>query len=358
MSEVTRFLLPPEAYYSTEWWETEQRELFGRTYNLVAYESDLPDPADYVVAQVGAAPVIIIRTQDGGLAGFLNICRHRGMRLAGENGHADGSIRCWYHGWEYAFDGSLIRVPQRKVQFPDLDEAAHSLIPVALGRWAGMIFVHPGDDPPPFEEWLGDFVDPDKAGPYQWEDLVEVDRIQVPLRCNWKLYIENHVDIYHLWYLHGESLGMYDHPGLTCWRAGPHWGCVEAIRPGEERARPGMLPIVGVPDEERPLLRANLIFPNLPMTTMQTSVMTYQVIPTGPDTCRLDLRIRGQRGSTVEDRNAFLKVQRDEDGTVCEEIQHVIRSPGFSVGRLAMEYELPIQQFQQTVLDMVRPTVA
>jgi choline monooxygenase len=352
---TTTFLLPPEAYYSPEWWEAEQRLLFGQTYNLVAYESDIPGAGDYTVAQVGAVPVLIVRTADGEVAGYVNICRHRGMRLACEDGHADGSIRCWYHGWEYGFDGSLCRVPQRRTQFPDLDDSAHRLVPVAVGRWAGMVFVHPGDDPPPFDEWLGDFVDPDKAGPYQWDDLVEVDRIDVPLRCNWKLYIENHVDIYHLWYLHSESLGMYDHPNLTSWRAGAHWGCVEAIRPGEERVRPGMLRIRPLPAEERPLLRANLIFPNVPMTTMETSVVTYQVIPTGAETCRLDLRIRGQRGSRVADRNAFLKVQRDEDGTACEEIQAVIRSPRWSAGRLAMEHELPIQQFQQAVLALVQP---
>jgi hypothetical protein len=86
------------------------------------------------------------------------------------------------------------------------------------------------------------------------------------------------------------------------------------------------------------------------MTTMLTSVMTYQVIPTGPETCRLDLRIRGLPGSKVADRGAFLRVQRDEDGVVCEEIQRMVRSPRFAVGPLAVEHELPIRQFQADVL--------
>jgi choline monooxygenase len=354
MSASATFLLPPEAYYTADWWEAEQRQLFGRTYNLVAYESDLPDTGDYVVTQVGYDPVVVVRQANGGVRAFLNICRHRGMRLVCQPGHADESLRCRYHGWEYELDGALSRVPQRRTQFPDLDELAHSLLPIAVGTWAGMIFAHAGACPPPFEEWLGAYVDTDKAGPYPWDELVEVDRIDIPLRCNWKLYIENHVDVYHLWYLHDESLGMYDHPSLTCWKAGLHWGCVEQLRAGEERKRPGMLPIRSIPDDERPLLRANLIFPNVPMTTMQTSVATFQVIPTGPDTCRLDLRIRGERGSKLADRAAFLRVQRDEDGGACEEIQQVIRSPHFGVGAIAAEHELPIQQFQQDVLSFVR----
>jgi phenylpropionate dioxygenase-like ring-hydroxylating dioxygenase large terminal subunit len=303
MSTAMTFLLPPEAYYSTEWWEAEHRLLFGRTYNLVAYESDVPNPGDCIEATAGADRIVVVRMSDG-----------------------------------------------------EIQAHPHAQTPKALavGRFAGMVFVHPSDDAPPFAEWLGDFVAPERAGPYDWDDLVEVDRIDVPLRCNWKLYIENHVDLYHLWYLHGESLGMYDHTELTSWQAGPHWGCVEAVRPGMARTRPGMLPITSIPAEERSLLRANLIFPNVPMTTMETSVMTYQVIPTGPETCRLDLRIRGQRGSEVADRDAFLKVQRDEDGTVCEQIQEAIRSPRFAVGPLAAEYEQPILRFQEEVLALLR----
>jgi phenylpropionate dioxygenase-like ring-hydroxylating dioxygenase large terminal subunit len=298
------FLLPPQAYFAREWFAAEQRLVFGQTYNLVAYESDLPNAGDCLVTSAAAGRVLVFRDEDGGIVA--------------------------------------------RTKRPDgIDEAQ-----LAVGRWAGMVFVHPGDAPP-FEEWLGACGDADKSGPFDWASLVEVDRIDVPLRCNWKLYVENHVDLYHLWYLHAESLGMYEHRNLTSWHAGPHWGCVEAIRPGEVRERPGMLPITPLPDAERPLLRANLIFPNLPMTTMETSVATFQVVPTGPETCRLDLRIRAQRGSVLRDRNAFLRVQRDEDGGACEEVQRAVRSPRFGVGSLATEQELPIQLFHEHLLALL-----
>jgi phenylpropionate dioxygenase-like ring-hydroxylating dioxygenase large terminal subunit len=145
MSSRTSCLLPPAAYCAAEWWQVEQEGVFGQTYNLVAYES--------------------------------------------QSGHADGSIRCWYHGWEYTLDGSLARVPQRSGQLRDLDMEASGLSRFAVGCWAGMVFVHPGADPPPFEDSIGEFVHPDKAGPYDWDDLVAVDHVDVPLRCNWKLYI-------------------------------------------------------------------------------------------------------------------------------------------------------------------------
>jgi Rieske 2Fe-2S family protein len=314
MSARARFLLPPEAYYSPRWWQAEQRDVFGHTYNLVAYESDVPQPGDSVVAQVGTESVLVVRLLDGDIEAYTGLDRRGGIH------------------------------PE-----PDMAPAGRC----AVGRWAGMVFAHVAVNPPPFEDWLGDFIGADKAGPYDWDELVEVDRVEVPLRCNWKLYIENHLDIYHLWHLHAETLGMYDHATLTWWEAGPHWGCVELIHRGQTRSRPGMLPIASVPPGERRLLRANLIFPNVPMTTMETSVATFQVIPTGPETCSLDLRIRGQRGSVVTDRNAFLRVQKDEDGTACEAVQAAIRSPAYSVGPLAADHELPIQHFQEHILALL-----
>lgn len=304
-------VLPPRAYFDRAWWDAEQRLVFGQTYNLVAYESDLLSPGDELVVRVGAQNAVVVRLPDGGIG-------------AG----------------------------------PDVRSAVTGRGAFAVGRWAGMVFVHPGARPPGFAEWLGASVEPDKAGPYEWDRLVEVDRIDVPLECNWKLYVENHVDIYHLWYLHADSLGMYDHAGLTWWQAGPHWGCVEALRPGEARVRPGMLPITPLPDAERPLLRANLVFPNVPMTTMETSVATFQVVPTGPETCRLDLRIRGEPGSALLDRSAFLRVQRDEDGAACEQVQRAVRSGSAAVGPMAADLELPVRRFQAHLLDLMGDAAA
>jgi phenylpropionate dioxygenase-like ring-hydroxylating dioxygenase large terminal subunit len=340
-----RYQLPPEAYYDPDWYEREQRLLFGRNYNLVGYEVDIPDTGDFLVTTVGVEPIIVVRGQDSVIRGYINVCRHRGMVVASESGHTDGKLRCPYHGWEYGLDGALDRIPQRATQFPDVDVDQLGLFPVAVGTWAGMIFVHLDPNAEPLEQWLGDFVLDDRAGPYPWEKLVHVARIQIPLACNWKLYIENHIDIYHLWYLHADSLSMYDHHALTHWQAGNHWGCVEPLRGDRERTRLGMLPIEGVPEAERDLLRANLIFPNVPHTTAESNVMTYQVVPTGPETCYLDIRVLGEPGSELVSDKDVLLVLRDEDGFACEQMQVAMKSSHFAVGPLAAEYEMPIHQF-------------
>lgn len=344
-----RYLLPPEAYYSPEWYEREQRELFGRTWNLVAYESDVPGPGDHLPVQVGPTPVLIVRGHDGTLRAFVNMCRHRGMALVCEAGRSDGSVRCPYHGWEFTTEGTLVRIPQRAAQFGDLDTAAWGLVPVGIGTWSGLVFVNPDPAATPFEAWLGDL--PDHMGPFDTSRLADVYRLRVPVASNWKLYIENHVDVLHLWYLHDETLGMYDHIGFRHRQVGPHWVSEERLRPGAERPR-GLPPIGHLPDDERDVLRANLIFPNVPTSSSESQWMTYQVVPTGPETSVLDIRILAEPGTELADDGVdqLLRVLRDEDGGAVERIQRVLRSPLFEVGPLAAAHEAPITTFQRHVL--------
>jgi phenylpropionate dioxygenase-like ring-hydroxylating dioxygenase large terminal subunit len=347
-AEATEYLLPPEAYFDPSWYEHEQRELFGRTWNLVAYEADLPQPGDRVPVQVGLDPVLLVRGHDGVVRAFLNMCRHRGMALVCESG-SDATLRCGYHGWEYDTAGALVRVPQRAGQFPDLDQDRWGLVPVGAATWHGMVFVNPDGRAEPFATWLGAFAD--HVGPFDATKLVEVHRARVPIACNWKLYIENHVDVLHLWYLHDQSLGMYDHTRFRHSAVGLHWVSEERLRPGLSRTR-GMPTIAHLPADELDVLRANLVFPNVPMSSTGSLAMTYQVLPTGPETCELDIRVRAEPGSALpsEGLEQLLQVVRDEDGFAVEQIQRVIRSPRFEVGPLARVHEAPITTFQRNVL--------
>ena len=349
-----RYLLPPEAYFSPEWYEREQRELFARTWNLVAYEADLANPGDYLPVNVGFEPILLMRGRDGEIRGFVNMCRHRGMALACEAGHTDGNIRCFYHGWEFDPGGTLVRIPQRSGQFADVDPSQWGLIPLPTASYDGMVFVHPSGDAEPFDLWLDAY--PAHRGPFDVSQLEEVFRLKVPIQCNWKLYIENHIDVLHLWYLHDETLGMYDHANFNHHKLGLHWVSDERLREGETREsnnRNRSLPrIEHLPTEELDVLRANLIFPNVPTSSSDTLTMTYQVIPTGPTTSELDIRIRAQPGSELTDagRLDLLKVLVDEDGFAVEQVQRVLRSKQFGVGPLASVHEKPITDFHRDLL--------
>lgn len=347
-SDRPTYKLPPEAYFSQEWHDREQRDLFRRTWNLVAYETDLPGTGHLPVTVAGI-PALLTRDADGTIRGFHNMCRHRGMALACEAGEGS-DIRCPYHGWEFAVDGSLTRVPQRRAQFPDMDTADWGLVPLRTASWGGMVFIDPGGEAPALETWLADF--PDHIGPFPRTDLVEVFHERFALKCNWKLYIENHIDCYHLWFLHGESMGALDHHQLTYKSCGEHWMCVEPLRATVERPAWSLNAMSWMDDDESRLTRANLIFPNVPQTSLASSFSTYQVIPTGPETCELDLRMWSDPAIDFTDEmvQASLQVLVEEDGFACEQMQRIVRSPSFQVGPLALVHEQPIAELHEKIL--------
>jgi Rieske 2Fe-2S family protein len=220
--------------------------------------------------------------------------------------------------------------------------------------WAGFLFVHA--DPtaaPPLREWLGDL--PDLIGGFRPELLVEVAHVQMHVAANWKLYVENHIDMYHLWYLHEQSLAAYDHPKHRWDDCAPHWSFYEPPRAGvtdDAQFVRGFPPIRHVGPEVWGS-GAHLVFPNVPFATGAGFFMTYQCRPVGPEHTIIDLRVRAEPGDD-HDVPAFLEmvgtVLHGEDGAACEQIQRALRSPAFAVGPLAGALEEPITRFHEHYL--------
>ncbi len=347
------YRLPREAYFDHSWFERERELLFSKTWGFIGHVSELPEAGDFITAEIGTEPVVVVRAGDGTLRGFFNVCRHRGMVIACEaSGNCGESLRCGYHGWEYDLEGSLIRVPQRKTQFPDLDTAEAGLLPVAVATWGGFVFVHPDPEAADtFDAWLGDF--PAHCGDYPWDDMVEVDTLSFDIAANWKLFIENHIDWLHLWYLHENTVAGYDHHQGVYGDIGLHWYSHEQLGPNEPMYEPEGSPrLTGISDDELRSVRANLFFPNTPFASVGTAVLTFRVVPTGPETTTVEIRWYAMPGTVIDDeaRAFFLEIVHVEDGLVCERMQRAIHSPRFEVGKLAVDHERPIERFHENLL--------
>src|SRR3546814_21115075 len=71
----------------------------------------VPQPGDLRPVQLQGLPLLLLRDAAGGLRVFHNVCSHRGLRLVAEPCHVGRHIRCPYHSWTYALDGSLKATP-------------------------------------------------------------------------------------------------------------------------------------------------------------------------------------------------------------------------------------------------------
>jgi len=143
----------------------------------------------------------VVRSNDGHVRAFHNLCRHRGNKLVwndfpGEetSGHCR-QFSCKYHGWRYALDGSLTFV-QQEGEFFDLDKTKLGLVPVHCEVWAGFIFVNLDQTPrQSLRAFLGPMITALEG--YPFERLTEHYGFRAIVPANWKLFIDALQEQYH-----------------------------------------------------------------------------------------------------------------------------------------------------------------
>src|SRR3970282_2107128 len=82
--------LPVEPNISPEYFERERERIFKRCWLNVGRIDEIPKTGNYFIKEIETlrASVVVVRGKDGAIRGFYNVCRHRGNKLALENGHA------------------------------------------------------------------------------------------------------------------------------------------------------------------------------------------------------------------------------------------------------------------------------
>ena len=354
MDAAHGYLLPPDAYWTAEWFELEQRLLFSQTWHLAAAASQLTQPGDYVTLDAGHDRLVVVRGLDGELRCFHNLCRHRGMGLVEGCGNTRTGMVCPYHFWNFGLDGALRNVPQRELQFPDLDPVDWGLVPGSVGTWGGMVFAHPSPSAGPLAAWLGQL--PAKIGSYRPEMLTEVAHVQLEAACNWKLFVENHVDVLHLWYLHVATLSDFDHQRFEWEQLGRNWVSYEPIKAGvTPRLHAATAAIRNLDARDANGLGAHAAFPNVLMASSAEFFITYVARPLAPNRTLVDLRVRAEADADpdalVTSATSFIH----EDIAGCERVQANVRSSAFHVGPLAQRHERPITLFHQHLLETLLP---
>jgi phenylpropionate dioxygenase-like ring-hydroxylating dioxygenase large terminal subunit len=199
-------------YYDPAIFRDEIDRIWHREWIFVAHESEVPEPGDYVMRQVGMQPVIVSRDEDRQVHILLNRCMHRGNTVCqSERGNAH-AFRCAYHGWTYNNRGDLVGVPYAAGYGEAFNKREYSLARIPrMASYRGLIFASLSADGPSLEQRLGSsmrlidqFVDLSPAG----EILVRSGVLKHSYRGNWKMALENSVDGYHPNILHHAAMAM------------------------------------------------------------------------------------------------------------------------------------------------------
>jgi nitrite reductase/ring-hydroxylating ferredoxin subunit len=148
-----RLFSDPEVY------RAEQKWLFGRSWNIVAHESEIPNAGDYVMRHIAEDSVIVTRSRDGHISVMLNVCTHRGMQVCRAEAGNSSNFKCPYHGWVFGTEGNLIGAPfEREMYGTELDKPNLGLRQARVSLYAGIVFANWDPTAPPLEDFLGDFT--------------------------------------------------------------------------------------------------------------------------------------------------------------------------------------------------------
>ena len=168
--------------------------------------SQVAAPGDYVAAEIAGAKVFAIRADDGVLrasATCASIAAHGCWRKAPGIASA---IQCPYHHWMYGLDGTLKRTPWFG-EDPDFDMADWPLQPISVDEWRGLLFVaiEPVE---PLLANLGDTVSVLADEPIETFQAYRTERLVFD--ANWKIYVDNFVEGYHIPGIHPSFFAAID----------------------------------------------------------------------------------------------------------------------------------------------------
>lgn len=221
--------LAPEAQIVETGFYTDQQQLdlektsiFGEVPLLACLSVDMPAPGDVMLFDEAGVPILLTRDKQGKVHAFLNLCMHRGARVANECG-PHKKLVCRFHAWTYDLDGKLSGVPG-KAGFEGIDLASRHLRRVPVIEWNGMIFVkaRPGDDEIDIETWLGNFAP--QLAMLRLADTVPVHKSRLETQANWKLMLDTHGEGYHFASLHPETIAPNIIPNVSVYDTyGPHY---------------------------------------------------------------------------------------------------------------------------------------
>jgi choline monooxygenase len=335
--------------------EIEKTRIFLRTWQLVGTlshacgEADgvkrtITDPESFFTADVVGEPVIVVRDKQGILRAFSNVCRHRAGPIASGSG-CKNVLRCQYHGWTYTLDGRLIGTPDVEgVEF--FDRSTMGMVPLRVEVWEQFIFVNFDPQAEGLAAYLGQI--PEEVRGFQFQGLQFAERREYLINCNWKVYVDNYLEGYHIPIAHPGLMREIDYANYrtdTYRYYSQQFAPIRAMK-AEENAERFYEPGVGLQQAAY-----FWIFPNLMVNIYPDNVSTNLIVPISHDKTLtiFEWFFHDVAGTKVHERIqraiAFSDEVQREDIGLCESVQSGLRSATYDRGRYSVKRENGVHHF-------------
>ncbi len=334
--------LPSRWYTEAEPLRLEKETVFARSWQLAGALAQVAKPGDYFTCEVGGEPIVVVRTPDA-VKAFYNVCRHRGGPVAqGEHGNVK-MFRCGYHGWLYGLGGELKTTPEFK-GVACFDKADFGLKAVQTGVFGPFVFVKLEAGGVGLGDYLGKI--PAETARFPLASMGFYKRVSWELKCNWKVYVDNYLEGYHIPLVHPGLMKELDYPQYK----------VEVERFHSKQHAP-------VRNREGSLYRRNLepgtpaealyywVFPNLMLNFYPDNIQINTIVPLSHDRTLTvfdwylaDAEAPGVAADFAKSLSFSESVQQ-EDISICEQVQKGLASRSYDRGRYSVDRETGVHHF-------------
>jgi choline monooxygenase len=345
--------LDASVYLDPARYELERTKVLNPSWQIVCHSSQLAAPGDHVVWEGHGESIVVSRRRDGGVAGFHNVCQHRGARIVKDSGTGARRFNCRWHNWTYDLEGSVVGVPDREdfcaTQLDGL--RAPSVECDEWGGWVWAVLAGPGVAPP-LLEWLGPDLVAD-LGAYRMEDMVLIDTLTWELPVNWKVVIDGFNENYHAPALHGvPAQDVKDGRESTFAYLGRHGMMVVPYK--------GVLPKLKETGDHQGLAICHYtVFPTAVFNNNPTHIQLFRAVPLAVDRTRFEtweLQYDPQGDAdylkAVTRHWERLKVVVAEDVEIYGEVGAVRQSSAYT-RNLLNDHECKITHFHAVVQQML-----
>ncbi|VTU45949.1 2-halobenzoate 1,2-dioxygenase large subunit (plasmid) [Variovorax sp. SRS16] len=195
---------PREIYFSPDVFALEREHVFFKDWVCCGRIEALVQPGDYLSVDIVGEPLVITRTQEGRLAAFSNVCLHRAVAVAPPGQGNRRAFSCPFHGWTYDLEGRLMGAP--RMQGAECFEKQNFRLPaIQVDEWHGWVFVNLDPQAAPLSEHTAT-LERDFAFMRQDDCRLAITTVN-DIDCNWKLVVENVIDLYHVNLVHKSTNG-------------------------------------------------------------------------------------------------------------------------------------------------------
>jgi choline monooxygenase len=270
------------------------------------------------------------------------VCRHRAGPVARGRGRRR-TLACGYHGWTYGLDGRLARAPEME-GVHGCDLASVRLPPFPAEAFGPYVFVCLDPGAPTLLEGLEHIPRELDALGIELGALRRYAARDYEVACDWKVYVDNFLEGYHLPAVHPSLYRELDYGRYRV----DTFGLFSSQHAPLRSAGP----------DDRALYY--WIFPNLTLSIYPDSMSTNVILPAGPGKTRVTFEwfflpdAIAREPAAIERTIARSHEVQLEDQEVCEAVQRGLASRTYDRGRYSVARENGVHHFHQLLRAFLR----